>query len=196
MGSRQLNGQPITQTNNVIRTHHQGELLKTQNTLFDSVIDIIPSSGTLDITPLGAGVVRTPGGLNTTTSGLSLEIRKADNSVEIQKYTVDGTTSGNLGWEYTRKIDGIHTSISALESAPKVGNPSNTVTERKVFFLDSDRGAASGLAAWTIFDSSGNAVGATDGTTDTDITPDATFNIGIMSMTLSNKVFTLCSIAS
>lgn len=112
----------------------------------------------------------------TFTSGVSLPSQRADNSVEVEKYTVDGTTSGNLGWEYARKVDGIQTSVSFLESVPKSSNPSNTVSERKLFWLPSDRAATGDFSAWTIFDGNGNAVGATDGTTDTDSSPDATFD--------------------
>jgi len=93
-----------------------------------------------------------------------------DTSVEIEKYTVDGSTSGNLGWDYSRAM-GIHNSISHVQCSGSTGSPSQTIYEKKDFFLDSDRGKSSGFAAWTIYDADGNAVGATDGTTNIDITP-------------------------
>jgi hypothetical protein len=107
--------------------------------------------------------------------GLSLEERNADNSVEREKFTNTELPEGDLEWEYSRKIAGIHTSVSTLNANTAIG-PAETQTERKVFFIDSDRGKSSGFAEWTIFDAGGDAVGATDGTTDTDITPAATFD--------------------
>ncbi len=64
---------------------------------------------------------------------------------------------------------------SGILSADAIG-PMETITERKVFFIDSDRGKVSGFADWTIFSASGIAVGTSEGTTDTDITPNATFD--------------------
>ena len=92
----------------------------------------------------------------------------------------------------TRKFSGVHVSISHREAvlqqnktplqiasgvlgADAIG-PMETVTERKVFYIESDRGKSSNFADWTIFNSSGIPVGANDGTTDTDISPNATFN--------------------
>ena len=111
----------------------------------------------------------------TSISGVDTSVANTDTSVEIEKFTVDGSTSGNLGWEYTRKISSEHTSVSALEARATLG-PAETITERKIFFLASDRNLSSGFADWNIFDSVGEAVGATPGTTDTDITPSGTFN--------------------
>lgn len=110
----------------------------------------------------------------TFTSGIPIAARTADTSVEREKFTVTGTASGSLEYEFTRKITGEHTSVSTKQDRATLGPPV-TVTERKVFYIDSDRGKSSAFAAWTIYDSSGNAVGATLGTTDTDITPAATF---------------------
>jgi hypothetical protein len=112
--------------------------------------------------------------------------------VERQKFTHDATASGNLEHDVTRKISGIHVSVSHREavleqnktpiqaatgvlSADALG-PMETVTERKIFFLDSDRGKKAGFADWNIFDAAGTAVSAASGTTDTDITPNATFD--------------------
>ncbi len=111
----------------------------------------------------------------TSQSGVDITVANTDTSVEIEKFTVDGSTSGNLGWEYTRKFSGIHTSVSSLEARGTLG-PAETVTERKIFFLPTDRNLSSGFADWTVFDSTGEATGATSGTTDTDITPSGTFN--------------------
>ena len=111
----------------------------------------------------------------TSQSGVDTTAPSVDTSVERQKFTVDGTVAGNLGWEYTRTFSGEHTSVSALETKGSLG-PAETVTERKVFFLPSDRGETTGLAAWTIFDATGEAVGASTGVTDTDITPSGSFD--------------------
>ena len=111
----------------------------------------------------------------TSQSGVDVAAPNTDTSVEREKFTVDGTVAGNLGWEYTRKISGEHTSVSSLETISSL-SPAETITERKVFFLPSDRDKSSGFADWTIFDVTGEAVGATTGTTDTDITPSGTFD--------------------
>lgn len=91
------------------------------------------------------------------TSGIPFTKREVDTSVNRQLFTEDGTASGSLSWEYTRTVD-IHTSVSTLLSQNT--GPAETVTERVVF--------ASG---WLIFDATGEAVGASAGTTDTDVTP-------------------------
>ena len=111
----------------------------------------------------------------TSQSGVDVSAPNTDTSVEIEKYTTNGSTSGNLGWQYTRLINGIQSSVSSLEARGTLG-PVETIAERKIFFLDSDRNKTSGFADWTIFDSTGEAVGATPGTTDTDITPSGTFD--------------------
>jgi hypothetical protein len=113
-------------------------------------------------------------------------------SVEREKFTADASSSGNLLHHVTRKISGIHVSVSKREAilqqnktAIQIASgvlgsnaigPMETITERKAFFLDSDRDKTSGLAAWTIFSASGVPVGEAEGTTDTDITPNATFD--------------------
>lgn len=168
------NGQPILQTNNILRVHHQGELLKLTNTNADTN-SVIVNSGTIRTIGEGTlGVAWQPDNTSSVTlSGLSPARRNADNSVEREKFTVTGISSGNLLHIATRKIDGIHSSVSTREATNTLA-PYETVTERKIFFIDSDRNNTS-PADWTIFDSSGGAVGATSGTTDTDITPAATF---------------------
>ena len=113
-------------------------------------------------------------------------------STNREKFAVASSSSGNLEHDVTRKISGIHVSIShreailqqnktAVQIASGVlgGNalgPMETVTERKVFFLDSDRGKSSGFADYQIFSASGIPITAADGVTDTDITPNATFD--------------------
>lgn len=157
------NGQPILKTENILRVHHQGEYLKRTDTSQDSGI-VISNSGTVrSIGENTLGVAWQPENIpSVTMSGLSLEKRRADNSVEREKFTVTGLPSGNLEHIATRRID-IHTSISSREATNTLA-PMETVTERKVF-----------EEGWTIFDGSGNAVGAGNGITDTDIDPAATF---------------------
>lgn len=111
----------------------------------------------------------------TSQSGVDTTVLNTSTSIELSLYTSDGTSSGNLSWEYTRKISGEHVSVSTVEVASTLG-PSETVTERKVFFLPPDRGATTNLSDWQIFSSAGEAVGAAVGTTDTDVTPSGTFN--------------------
>jgi len=179
------NGQQITQSANLSRIHHQGTLLRKTNTLADTGETVV-SSGVIRNTNINmAGVAFQPGG-SSTVLGMSSAERNADNSVERQKFTADGTGSGNLKHDVTRKIDGIHTSVSrreailsqnrlASQSGQLLGGdalgPMQTINERKIFWLDSDRGKSSGFEDWTIFDASGDAVGQNNGTTDTDITP-------------------------
>jgi len=169
------NGQPILKTNNVLRVHHQGDLLKLGNTKLDTNSIIVNSGVVRSIGESTLGVVWQPDNtVSVTLSGLSLEKRNADNSVEREKFTVTGLPSGNLLHVVTRKITGEHTSVSNREATNTLA-PMETVTEKKVFFVDSDRAKSTGFSDWTIFDSSGDAVGETLGTTDTDITPAATF---------------------
>lgn len=169
------NGQPISQTNNVLRVHHQGDLLKRTNTELDTN-QVIVNSGVIRLTGANTlGVAWQPNNTSSVTmSGLSAGLRNADNSVEREKFTVTGLPSGNLLHVATRKVDGNHISVSNREAINNL-LPYETVTERKVFFTDSDRTISSGFADWQIFDGAGDAVGAADGTTDTDITPAATF---------------------
>lgn len=157
------NGQPILKQTNIYRMHHQGEFLKKTNTELDSGV-VVSNSGVVRLTGQDTlGVAWQPNNTpSVTLSGLAPDRRNADNSVEREKFTVTGLPSGNLEHVSTRRID-IHTSISNREAVNTLA-PYETVTEKKVF----DTG-------WTIFDGSGNAVGATDGTSDIDIMPAATF---------------------
>jgi len=114
-------------------------------------------------------------GVGAASSGMSIAERAADNSVEREKFTETGTASGYLSWEYTRKISGEHVSVSTVRAPGSLG-PTQSDTERKIFFLPSDRGKSSLFADWQIFNADGEAVGADDGTTDTDSDPTATFD--------------------
>jgi hypothetical protein len=114
-------------------------------------------------------------GIGPATSGLTMSERTADNSVEREKYTDTGVASGNLEWDYTRKVAGNHVSISKVEATSSLGE-AETISERKVFFNESDRNQTSSFSDWQIFNASGTAVGAGTGTTDTDTSPAATFD--------------------
>jgi len=93
------------------------------------------------------------------TSGIPLAARKADNSVERQKFTHNASVTGDLQHEVTRSITSNQVAISNRQAYSAL-EPMRTITERKVFEPD-----------WNVFNASGVAVGATLGTTDTDITP-------------------------
>jgi hypothetical protein len=130
----------------------------------------------------------------TSVTGIALNntIENTSQSVEREKFTANGLVGGNLEYDVTRKISGIHTSVSHRESVLRQNKtalqiasgilgadalgPMETVTERKIFFLETDRNKSSNFANWTIFNSSGIPVGASEGTTDIDISPNATFN--------------------
>lgn len=111
----------------------------------------------------------------TSQSGVDVSVPNTDTTVERQKFTSTGVASGSLAWQATRKISGIHSSVTEIEADSSLG-PSEAVSERKIFFLPSDRNLSSGFADWTVFDTAGEATGATTGTTDTDVTPSGTFN--------------------
>lgn len=98
-------------------------------------------------------------GGNTFTSGLSLSQQTADNSVERAKFTVTDNEWGQLELNVVRN-EGRHVSVSHMVATGSLG-ANLTSTERKLFHPD----------AWTIYSVAGEAVGATDGTTDTDVTP-------------------------
>ncbi len=169
------NGQPILQTTNNLRHHHQGDLLKETNTTEDTNV-VILSSGVIRFQNAGLiGVAWQPENAGSVTmSGLASALRNADNSVEREKFTTTGLPSGTLAHEVVRALDGNHVSVSSREAVNTL-MPYETVTERKIFFLDDDRGAVSGFADWEIWDNAGDAVGVTLGVTDIDITPAATF---------------------
>lgn len=130
----------------------------------------------------------------TSITGVAIDetIKNTSTSVEREKFTTDATSSGNLEHDVTRKIAGIHVSVSHRESVlhqNKTGlqtasgvlganalGPMTTINEKKKFFLDSDRNRKSGFANWNIYSASGIPVTAASGTTDTDISPTATFD--------------------
>lgn len=167
------NGQPIGKDQKT--TRHLGHVLNITSSTADLSVTSVSNSGT--ISTIGAntrGVHFAPGGNGTYTSGMALSRRTADNSVERQKFTETGQASGYLTWDYTRKISAEHVSVATVRTPGSLG-PTQSDTERKVFFVQSDRTKSSGFADWTIFNAAGVAVGAS-GTTDTDVTPTATFD--------------------
>ena len=190
MGSLNLDGTLKLQSNNSLSARHQGNFLTTASSndaTLETNATSISNSGTIRRTNSDLiGVVWQPGG-TAATSGLTKDMRDADNSVERQKFTANGQEAGNLQHDVVRKITGVHVSISNRQAIvdPVAANQSGlaggdalgamqTISERKVFFLPEDRGingAAPSFSDWTIFDSSGDAVGPGDGTTDVDITP-------------------------
>ena len=93
------------------------------------------------------------------TSGIPSAARKADNSVERQKFTHDETVTGDLEHSVTRGITSNQVAVSNRQAYSSL-EAMRTITERKVFDED-----------WNIFNAGGVAVGATLGTTDTDVTP-------------------------
>jgi len=93
------------------------------------------------------------------TSGIPVAARKTDNSVERQKFTHDETVTGDLEHNVTRVITSNQVAVSNRQAYSAL-EPMRTITERKIF--DDD---------WNIFNAGGVAVGATLGTTDTDVTP-------------------------
>ncbi len=181
MGSLSIGGQPLTKAENVLRHSHNGNFVIENDTSTDTQTNIA-TSGTIDLTNLGTpfGLEFQPSASRTLISGIPLSSRELQfnplasgiRSLEFDKFTND---SGNLAHVVTRAM-GIHTSVQDRESPNSSLGPMVARTERKVFFLDSDIGKASGLAAWTIFDGSGIAVGTVDGITDTDISPAPTFD--------------------
>lgn len=105
-------------------------------------------------------------------TGVDTTVQLADNSIEFSKFT---SSSGNLEHEVTRGM-GIHTSISSREAVASGSLGSmETVRERKVFFTKLDRNSSS-PAAWTIYSASGIPVGDSDGISDIDNSPAATFD--------------------
>ena len=181
MGSLSSGGLPITKANNVLRHSHNGNFVRENNTSTDAQ-STISNSGVIRLTNLGQpfGLEFQPSPSRTLISGLPLSRRELQHNpsasgivrLEFDKFTND---SGNLSHVVTRAM-GIHTSIQDRESPNSALGPMVARTERKAFFLDSDTGKASGLAAWTIFDGSGIAVGTVSGITDTDISPEPTFD--------------------
>jgi hypothetical protein len=156
-------------------TRHLGHVITKVDSTRDLTVVEVAVTGVISTANLGmSGVYFAPA--NTPyMSGLTLTRRDADNSVERQKFTDDDTAAGNLEWQVTRKISGNHVSVSTMETDGSLGR-AQSISERKVFFNESDRTKTSGFSDWTIFNAAGSGVGASTGTTDTDITPAATFD--------------------
>lgn len=177
MGSLNPDGTPILKANNTSSFRHLGHIIKERRSEDDTLVSTAAASGERRLDGIStSGVAFKSDSTFVYVSGLSLELRNADTSVELEKYTVDGSTSGELGWQAVRSIGGTHVSVSQRQQAPSSPNAPRTVTEEKIFFLDSDRGKSSGFADLTIFSASGVAVGDPSGTTRIDITPAATFD--------------------
>jgi hypothetical protein len=182
MGSLNTDGSPKLQPNVTCAIRHHGDFLVKSTTDDDQRVTDIASSGVIRTNFDSRGVAWQAGG-TPSTAGLSLTERTADDSVEREKFTHDLTASGNLQQHVTRAM-GIHTSISdrqaisdpvlaattGLAGADATG-PMQTISERKVFFLDETREDTPPVAGWKIFNQAGDAVGPTDGTTETDSTP-------------------------
>lgn len=178
MGSLNTDGTPKTQPNITCAIRHHGDFLVKSTTENDVRVTEIASSGVIRTNFDSRGVAWQPGGTAATT-GLTAAQRNADDSVEREKFTHNFAPDGNLQQHVTR-AKGIHTSISdrqaidaasGLIGADTLG-PMQTVTERKIFFLDTDRETMP-ASGWHIYDQLGNAVGPTTGTTETDITPNS-----------------------
>lgn len=177
MGSLTGSGTPITQATNVLAFSHLGKFIEKRNQKTD-VDTVISNAGTIRVSPTVSGVAFAPSS-TVLLSGIPLSRREL---------TSNPGASGIVGLDTLRFIDssGYYTHVvtrtpSALHVSVqrRHGNDQQamtTVTERKVFFINSDRGKSSGFADWTIYDSEGHAVSATSGTTDTDGSPNATFS--------------------
>jgi len=184
MGSLTPGGLPITQANNRIRHSHRGNFVKRSNTVADTGV-VVSNSGVIKKEnyefPHGREFALSPD--RAFISGLPLDARElmwnaaavtssGIRSLELNKFAND---SGNLQHVVTRAM-GIHTSVMDRESSNAACCPMVARTERKTFFLDSDRNKTSGLAAWQIFDASGCPVGTNLGVTDTDVSPEPTYD--------------------
>lgn len=182
MGSLTPGGQPITQATNILRHSHNGNYVRESNTQTDTESAPISNSGVTRIQnyPFPFGLEFQPSSSRVFISGLPLEKRELQYNalasgirrLEFEKFAND---SGNLQHVVTRAM-GIHTSIQDRESPNSALGPMVARTERKVFFLDSDTDKTSGFAKWTIFDGSGCPVGAADGITEIDVTPEPTWD--------------------
>jgi hypothetical protein len=181
MGSLTPGGQPINKSTNLIRHSHNGNFVRESNTKTDTTTTVSNSGVTRIVNyPFPFGLEFQPSPSRTFVSGLPLSKRELQHNalasgirrLEFDKFVND---SGNLQHVVTRGM-GIHTSITDRESPNSALGPMVARTERKAFFVDSDTGKTSGLAAWTIFDGSGCPVGTADGITDTDVTPAPTFD--------------------
>lgn len=178
MGSLNSDGSPKLQPKIECAVLHQGDFLSKSTILNDP----LSNKGVIRTDFDSRGVVFQPGG-TAATSGLPYDARIADNTVEREKFTHNFAPDGNLQQHVTR-AQGIHTSISDRQaiSDPVAANvsglaggdalgPMQTISERKVFFLDDTRNQNPPVAGWKIFNQAGEAVGPSAGTTETDSTP-------------------------
>jgi hypothetical protein len=151
------NGQPINKDYNRKSIKQQGHRILSTNALGDAET-VVSNAGTEKSVNNGLTGVAF-GAATPKVEGMSLTERDADHSVERQKHTNDGTATGHLMHIVTRQ-HGKHVSVSTRHAYGPL-EAARTVTERKVFSPDD----------WNVFNASGVAVGASAGTTDTDITP-------------------------
>ena len=177
------NGSIITQSGNVLRTVQYGNYIRRSNSRTDTEVAFFSNSGTIDrgnyARPFGV-VAEYDNDGRTFVSGMprnrmELHLSAAGTGIEGLDKIRQVNSSGYLSHQVVRCL-GSHTSVSHMQ-ADATFDALRTVQERKVFFIDSDRGKVSGFADWNIFNATGLAVGASAGTTDTDSTPEATYNI-------------------
>lgn len=162
MGSLNYDGSSISKDSKSVR--HKGHIITIRDSQDDFTTTEVSASGEIRVINAStSGVIFGPQS-TTYTIGMTHSQRHTDTSVEREKFTSTGLASGTLQSWNTRSIDGMQISVSTVEAITSLG-PSETITERKIF----DDG-------WTIFDGSGTAVGADNGTTDTDVSPNATWD--------------------
>lgn len=151
------NGQPINKDSNRKSFKQQGVRILSANSLTDAET-VVSNAGTEKSVNNGLkGVVHASGTVKL--EGMSLTERDADHTVNREAFTHNGAVTGYLQHHVTRSL-GKFVSVSNRHAYGAL-EPMRTVTERKVF--------SSG--DWNIFNAAGVAVGASNGTTDTDITP-------------------------
>jgi len=176
------NGLPITQSTNIRGHYHRGNALVEFNSTTDTQ-SVISNSGVDDRSnyaqPFGVSLEYDHDG-RTFLSGLPLSSRELQfNSAATGILFLDkgkfANSSGNFQHVVTRAIGGTHVSVTDRQAVGSSA-PMESISERKVFFISSDREKTSNFADWTIFNSSGVPVGAAAGITDTDVTPNATFD--------------------
>ena len=178
MGSLSASGTPLVQSTNTVRFAHQSRFLYKSDTALDTTTTVA-SSGTIRTNPYPTGVLFHPnkaGWAAPDTSGIPLARREiAAPSGEFDKHSV---AVGVLTHDVTRAM-GIHTSVSHRGASGTLG-PNVTLTERKVFFLDSDRvvtETSGTFSDWTVFTATGEDVNTATGTTDVDVAPTGIFGI-------------------
>lgn len=181
MGSLSSSGLILTKSYNLVRHAHNGNYVRVSNTDTD-IKSTISTSGEIDLTNLGEpfGLEFQPSPSRAFISGLPLDRRDlihnpSGSGIRTLEFNKNTNDSGNLAHVVSRAM-GIHTSVTDRESPNSASGPMVARTERKIFFLDSDTGKASGLADWQIFDGSGCPVGTVSGITDIDVSPEPTFD--------------------